>query len=111
MPRGKLATRAHVATHLTRAAGDAAGTVRDGVDSLSRQLPTAIETVEAGARATTALLRVMPDENLRLLAAVSIGLGAGLFLAGAPRLVTLAALTPALLVATVAITRPVTRIR
>jgi hypothetical protein len=53
----------------------------------------------------------MPDENLRLLAAVSIGLGAGLFLAGAPRLVTLAALTPALLVATVALTRPVTQLR
>jgi hypothetical protein len=37
----------------------------------------------------------MPDSGLRLLAAASLGFGAGLRLAGAPRLATLAGLAPA----------------
>jgi uncharacterized membrane protein len=40
----------------------------------------------------------LSDPRLELLVAFSLGVGAGLWMAGAPRLVTLAALSPALLV-------------
>ena len=48
----------------------------------------------------------MPDTTLRMLAGVSVGVAAGLGLAGAPRLVILAALAPALLVGGAIATRP-----
>ena len=44
------------------------------------------------------MLQELSDPRLELLAAFSLGVGAGLWMAGAPRLVTLAALSPALLV-------------
>jgi hypothetical protein len=42
------------------------------------------------------MLQEWPDQRLQLLMAFSLGVGAGLWMAGAPRIVTLAALTPAL---------------
>jgi hypothetical protein len=48
----------------------------------------------------------MPDSALRLLAAASIGLGAGLRLAGAPRLVTLAGFAPASIFGFAIMSRP-----
>jgi len=44
------------------------------------------------------MLQELSDPRLELLVAFSLGVGAGLWMAGAPRLVTLAALSPALLV-------------
>jgi hypothetical protein len=44
-------------------------------------------------------IQEMPDPTQRLLAAFSLGLGLGLSVAGAPRLVVVATLAPALLVA------------
>ena len=51
-------------------------------------------------------MRRMPDENLRLMLAMSASLGVGLYMAGSPRVVTLAALAPAMLIAGVWMTRP-----
>jgi uncharacterized membrane protein len=42
------------------------------------------------------MLQDLSDPRLKLLIAFSLGVGAGLWMAGAPRLVTLAALSPAL---------------
>jgi uncharacterized membrane protein len=42
------------------------------------------------------MLQELSDPRLQLLMAFSLGIGAGLWMAGAPRLVTLAALSPAL---------------
>jgi hypothetical protein len=71
--------------------------IRGGVDSVADRLPDALEAARSGAVATADSLREMPQPTLRVLAAASVGLGIGLYVAGAPRLVTLAAFTPALL--------------
>jgi hypothetical protein len=73
--------------------------LRAGIDDLADRLPDAAAAVQAGAMATTDSLRTMPEPSLRLLAAVSVGMGVGLYAAGAPRVVTLMAFTPALLAA------------
>ncbi len=74
---------------------------RVGIDDLAERLPDAAAAARAGAMATSESLRAMPEPTLRLLAALSIGLGTGLYLAGAPRLATLVAFTPAVLAAVV----------
>lgn len=51
-------------------------------------------------------LQFLSDPTLRLLAAASIGLAAGLQLAGSPRLITLAAIAPAFLAGRAVATRP-----
>jgi hypothetical protein len=61
-------------------------------------VPGTIQATLAGAHGTTSALRALPDPTLRWLAAGSVGLGAGLSLAGAPRLVVAAGVAPALIV-------------
>ena len=98
---------------LADAADDAVDAVRDGAEKLrggaeelGSPLPAALEAFQAGARATSKSMRTMPEENLRLMLAMSAGLGVGLYMAGSPRLVTLVALAPALLIAGVWMSRP-----
>lgn len=108
---------AHAATTVRSSASDAAQTasraaeaavsqapvvlraLRDGIDDLTDRLPDAASALGAGAVVTSDSLRSMPAPTLRLLAALSVGMGVGLYAAGAPRVATLVALTPALLAA------------
>ena len=62
----------------------------------------------SGAADTTSALQALPDSTLRGLAATSVGLGTGFFLAGKSRLVVVAGIAPALLAATAIIMRPIT---
>ncbi len=71
---------------------------RSGVGQVAEQMPVAVERTRVGVVRTTTTLQGMPDTTLRLITGASIGLAGGLALAGAPRLVSLAALVPALLV-------------
>ena len=90
-------------------AGDArsaAGQVRSAVEDAFEHLPEAVDMARAGAQGTTATLQTMQDPTLGLLAAASIGLAGGLYLAGSARVVTLAAIAPALIVAVAIVTRP-----
>ena len=87
------------------AVGDAADrvpevleTARTGAERAAAQLPEAADRARMGLEETTSRLQTLPDNTLGMMAAGSIGLAAGLFLAGAPRFVALAAATPALLV-------------
>ena len=73
--------------------------LRDGMDDLADRLPGAAAAVQAGAIVTTESLRTMPEPTLRLLAALSVGMGIGLYAAGAPRVVTFVAFAPAVLAA------------
>jgi hypothetical protein len=73
------------------------GNARTGAERVAGRLPEAAERARTGVVETTITLQTLPDPTLRLLAAASIGLATGLYLAGAPRLITLAALAPALL--------------
>jgi hypothetical protein len=75
------------------------GTVRDtqaGIETALRQLPATVDATRAGAQATTGALQTLPDSTLRGLVVGSIGLYAGLRFAGAPRVLRLVALVPAL---------------
>jgi hypothetical protein len=81
-------------------------TARSSAEQVAEHAPEAIERARVGTQQATTSLQAMPDTTLRMLAGVSVGLAAGLGLAGAPRLVILAALAPALLVGGAIATRP-----
>ena len=79
---------------------------RTGAERVAERLPDAAARARLGVEQTTTTLQTLPDPTLRLLAAASIGLATGLNLAGAPRLITLVAIAPALLAGGAMATRP-----
>jgi hypothetical protein len=87
---------------------DALVTARSGAEQVAERVPVLVERTRIGTQQATTSLQAMPDTTLRVLAAASIGLAAGLTLARAPRLVALAALVPALLAGSAVATRPTT---
>ena len=82
------------------------GTAANGTRLLER-LPTIIDTTRVGGLAATNALQSLPDSTLRWLAAGSVGLGAGLYLTGAPQLVVAASVAPALAMAAAVVLRPI----
>jgi hypothetical protein len=72
-----------------------AGT-RAAADEVGTRLPGVASAGAGGAAESVRMLQDLSDPRLKLLIAFSLGVGAGLWMAGAPRLVTLAALSPAL---------------
>jgi len=66
-----------------------------------------MQTTQAGAQGATSALQALPDPALRWLAATSVGVGAGLSLAGAPRVVVAAGVAPALFAGAAILLRPV----
>ena len=84
---------------LAASARDLASQVEDGSARLVDRVPETVEAVRESAFDAARTVEAMPEPTRRLLATLSLGLGAGLYLAGAPRLVTLLAFVPALLVA------------
>jgi hypothetical protein len=70
------------------------------------RVPATVEATRSGARGTTSVLRNLPDSTLRWLAASSVGLGAGLYLAGKPRLLIAAGMAPALFMGAAIVGRP-----
>jgi hypothetical protein len=85
---------------------DVVGAARSGADQVAEHFPDAVGRARVGAQETTASLQTLPDHTLRLLAAASLGLAAGLFLRGAPRVITLVAVAPAVLLGGAIATRP-----
>ncbi len=85
----------------------AARKARTGATIVIVHVPGTIHATWAGALGTTSALQTLPDPTLRLLAAGSVGLGAGFFLAGAPRLVVAAGVAPALILGAAIIARPI----
>ena len=75
--------------------------------TLSERLPGTVDATVAGANDTTTELQRLPDSTLRLLAAGSVGLGAGFYLAGAPRVIVAAGITPALVMGAAIVLRPI----
>jgi len=59
-----------------------------------------------GAGGTTGALQTLPDSTLRGVAAASIGVGAGFYLARAPRLAIATGIAPALIMAAAIVLRP-----
>ena len=83
---------------LTASARDLAGQVEDGSTRLAARVPAAVDAVKATAKDAAQTVETMPEPTRLMLASLSLGLGAGLFLTGAPRLLTLLAFGPAIAV-------------
>ena len=79
---------------------------RAGARALLDRLPGTVRATRVGANGATNALQALPDTTLRWLAAGSVGIGAGLFFAGAPRLVVAAGVAPALAMGAAALARP-----
>ena len=84
----------------------AASAARAGARVLLGRLPGTVRATRVGANGATSALQTLPDSTLRWLAAGSVGLGAGLFLAGAPRVIIAAGVAPALAMGAAALARP-----
>ncbi len=74
---------------------DVAAGVRAGAERVAQEVPALAETASNEAGTAIRSLQTMPESTLGMLAAASLGMGAGLYLAAAPRLITIAALAPA----------------
>ena len=83
-----------------------ANMARCRAEQVAERLPGTVGRAQAGAESTVTRLQTMPDSRLGLLAAVSIGFGVGLRLAGAPRLATLAGFAPASILGFAIASRP-----
>ena len=84
---------------ITASARDLANQVEHGSTRLVDRMPEAMESARASALDAARTVDAMPEQTRLVLAALSLGVGAGLYLAGAPRLVTLIAFAPAAVVA------------
>jgi hypothetical protein len=81
--------------------------LRSGAAALITRAPATMHATRVRAHDATTALQTLPDSTLLWLATTSVGLGAGLHLAGAPRLVTAAGLAPAALMGAAIVLRPV----
>ncbi|HEY8868707.1 MAG TPA: hypothetical protein VIM30_04905 [Candidatus Limnocylindrales bacterium] len=93
-----IAAAAELATKAQDGAAAALAGARAAADEVGTRLPSIASAGAEGAAESVRMLQELADPRLELLAAFSLGVGTGLWMAGAPRLVTLAALSPALLV-------------
>ena len=84
------------ATKAQEGAEAALAGARATADEVGTRLPGIASAGAEGAAGSVRMLQELSDPRLKLLVAFSLGVGAGLWMAGAPRLVTLAALSPAL---------------
>jgi hypothetical protein len=87
---------AELATKAQEGAAAALAGARATADEVGTRLPGIASAGAEGAAESMRMLQELSDPRLQLLMAFSVGVGAGLWMAGAPRLVTLAALSPAL---------------
>ena len=88
-----------------RRRSDAVEVVRERGASALKHVSGAIDATLTRVREASRTVQTVPDSTLRWLAASSIGLGAGLFLARAPRVVVAAGVAPALVAAAAIVAR------
>ena len=103
--RAVVDAAAEIATKAQDGAAAALAGARATADEVGTRLPGLASAGAEGAAESVRMLQEVSDPRLKLLAAFSLGVGAGLWMAGAPRLVTLAALSPALLVGIAIVSR------
>ena len=102
IPRGPRSAARRTAWH----ASGAVGSIRTHGTALAAQVPGALRATRTAARRTTSALQVLPDPTLRWLIAGSAGLAAGLFAAGAPRVITTLGAAPAVVMGAAIALRP-----
>lgn len=105
-PRAGRGRRARL-TSVARRIGGVIQTTAASAATLIGHVPGTVRATRTGAHDTTSALQTLPDSTLRWLAAGSVGLGAGLRIARAPRIVVAAGVVPALLAGAAIALRPV----
>jgi hypothetical protein len=80
-------------------ARDLAGQVGAVSATIAETLPDAADAVKGSARDAYRTVETMPKSQQKTLTRASLGIGAALFILGAPRLLTLLAFFPAIVVA------------
>jgi hypothetical protein len=78
---------------------------RETAEQIAERVPELVERARGSAFETKKTFDKMDDPTLREVAAGSLGLAAGLYVAGAPRLIVLAAATPGIFAAAAMATR------
>ena len=96
MSRTVIDAAADIAAKAQEGASAALAGARATADEVGTRLPDIASAGAGGAAESVKMLQELSDPRLQFLMAFSLGVGAGLWMAGAPRLVTLAALSPAL---------------
>jgi hypothetical protein len=91
-----LATRLRAAVRIARTTGP----------MLRRRSAPVVAATRAGLGWTTRTVQGMPSSTSRSLAAGSVGLGAGLYIGGAPRLVAATGVAPAVIIGAAILLRP-----
>jgi hypothetical protein len=81
-------------------------TARSSATMVVSRLPGTVRATQVGATGATSALRNLPDSTLRWLAASSVGLSAGMYLAGKPRILIAAGVVPALFMGAAIVGRP-----
>ncbi len=98
--------RAGVAGRLSGAVSSAWATATTFIG----RVPGTLDATRTGGRQAARSLQGLPDPTLQWLAAGSVGLGAGLFLTGKPRLVIAATIAPAIAMGAAIVARSVERV-
>jgi hypothetical protein len=96
-----LAARLRSAVRMARTTGP----------TLRRRSARAVAATRAGLGWTTRRVQTMPSSTSQSLAAGSVGLGAGLFIGGAPRLITATGVAPAVVIGAAILLRPDEKVR
>ena len=109
--RASIARRAsgaikRVRAQAARILARAPGTVQDSVAATKDGARATTTATRTGAHDTTSALQTLPDSTLRWLAASSVGLGAGLYLAGKQRLLIAVGIAPAVFMGAAIALRP-----
>ena len=83
-----------------------ASVARRGVNGFVARVPNTLRSTRAGARVALGALQTLPDSALRSLAATSVGIGFGLYVARTRRLAVVAGVMPAALIGAAIVARP-----
>ena len=86
-------------------AQEAADMIKTTAERAAERWPEAVATAQVAARDTQQALERMPNQGLVIGTSFSLGLGTGLFMSGANRLLVLLALAPAAAMAATLVAR------
>jgi hypothetical protein len=97
--KGKAADAQAAVADARAGLAETVDTVRRQAETVGDRVPEVIEAVRTDVMDRTRTLQSWPEARQRTVAAFSLGLGIGLAVTGAPRLLVLGSLAPALIVA------------
>lgn len=107
--RGQSPTAATVVTSAREDVTATVGAIRSAAGEVGVRMPELLDRVRVGAAEGARTVDAWPEATRHLVAAFSVGVGAGLGMAGAPRLLVGGALLPAIAVMLTAMRRESTR--